>query len=277
MLRYLRRRYEASVTHRINVAIRQLEQKRAAEPRGWSGSDPLELHSEAVIEALAQGVCAVYGYDVAGDIAEFGTMSGRTAAGLARSIVCCDKHLGYASQIYGHAQRKLLLFDSFAGLPEVEKESVDGKSPHVIDGVWGVGSLKGLSPDELRIMINPHLADDRFEIHPGWFSNTVPLLDPARRFALIHVDCDLYSSTVDVLEGLFSRGMVSKGAYIYFDDWSCNRADPEIGERRAWRECIERYAIESSDMGVYGMFSRRFVVHSYAGSPDDVPGPNLRS
>jgi O-methyltransferase len=274
MLRYLKQRYIASITYRVNAAVQKLETRlEANQTRTLSANvDPFELHSRVAIEAFAQGLAAIYGYDVIGDIAEFGTMSGRTAAGLAQSIASCDKHLKYAGQMYGHAPRRLVLFDSFVGLPEVKKDSVDSDSPHVVDGVWSSGSLKGVSPEELSLMISPHLNSDRFEIHHGWFSDTVPALGADRRFALVHVDSDLYQSAIDVLRNLFSRGMVSRGGYIYFDDWNCNRADPQLGERRAWRECVEEFAIEYSDAGTYGIFAQRFVIHSYRGSPEDIPG-----
>ena len=102
-----------------------------------------------------------------------------------------------------------MLFDSFVGLPEVENDSVDGQSPHVVDGVWSPGTCRGLSAKELDTLISSHLAPDRFEIHSGWFSHTIPALDADRRFALIHVDSDLYQSAIDVLRNLFSRGMAA--------------------------------------------------------------------
>ena len=269
VLGYLRRRYAASITYYLGAAAQKLE----GYARSWSGDvDPMELHASAATEALAQGVAAIYGCDVIGDVGEFGTMSGRTAAALAQSIASCDKSLGFAVRIYKHPPKKLVLFDSFVGLPEVEKDSVDGQSPHVVDGVWSPGTCRGLSAKELDTLISSHLAPDRFEIHPGWFSDTVPALDADRRFALIHIDSDLYQSAIDVLRSLFSRGMVSRGAYIFFDDWNCNRADPQLGERRAWRECVEEYGIEYSDMGAYGIFGWRFVAHSYRGSPEDIAG-----
>src|SRR5271170_6180539 len=51
--------------------------------------DPLGAHQSASIRALANGVAALYGFDVEGDVAEFGTMSGATATGLARAIKIC--------------------------------------------------------------------------------------------------------------------------------------------------------------------------------------------
>lgn len=53
------------------------------------------------------------------------------------------------------------------------------------------------------------------------------------------MDCDLYLSTVPVLE--FVKDLLQKGTVIIFDDWNCFWADPDKGERRAWREFCERY------------------------------------
>lgn len=232
----------------------------------WDGlSEPFAYHRREAMLSLSLGVAAIYGYDVDGDVAEFGTETGGTARGLARAITACDVGLAYSVREHRQAPRHLHLFDSFVGLPAVDPSSIDGKSFHVIDQVWREGALKGLSAEELHEQISNYLPADRIEIYPGWFADTVPLLDPARRFALLHVDCDLYSSTMDCLDSLFSRGMVARGAYVFFDDWNCNRADPELGERRAWRELVEKYAIEASDEGSYGIFARRFVVHDYAG------------
>lgn len=274
MLSYIKKRYAASVNARSETVMAKLEARiRAGELGGggvgsWDGTgDPFLHHRQAVIAALSEGVAAVYGYDVQGDIAEFGTMSGHTATGLARAIATCDSYLGYASKVFENPARELLLFDSFTGLPSLPTESVDGQSPHVQRGVWSAGSLVGVGTGELSGMVRAHLPFERFHIYAGWFSETVPALDPSRRFALLHIDSDLYQSAIDVLDSLLSRGMVSRGAYIYFDDWNCNGADPEVGERRAWSECVEKYQIKFSEMGTYGIYALRLVIHDYAGSP----------
>jgi O-methyltransferase len=281
MLRYFKSRYAASVAARARAEIAQFLQRDRQEGLGgvggWDGNgDPFVHHAAAAIAALSEGVAAVYGYGVPGDIAEFGTMSGRTSEGIARAMASCDQYLRYASEIFNVGSRKLFLFDSFVGFPNVASSSVDGRSPHVREGVWSAGSQVGISAGALSDRIRVHLPFERFSIIPGWFSDTIPALPSSRRFALLHLDCDLHKSTMDVLESLLSRGMISAGAYLYFDDWNCNAADPEFGERRAWRECVEKYHIIFSDLGSYGIFSWRLVVHSYDGSPaprrDEVSG-----
>lgn len=282
MLRWMKRRLRDAVDKRVRyllplqppspseaalkeevAALRAALVTLQATGLGWSGEGhPFTFHTAGAISALSEGVAALYGFDVEGHIAEFGTMTGATACGLARAMASCDHHLDYAVQVYGQAQRELHLFDSFVGLPQTDNP-VDANSPHVLDGVWAAGTCHGLSPEELRAEVTAHLPDDRVQIFPGWFADTIPALPAETRYALIHIDGDLYVSAMDVLVGLFSRGLVARGAYVFFDDWSCNRADPEMGERRAWRECVERFCIQATDQGPYGIFARRFTVHDY--------------
>ena len=110
-----------------------------------------------------------------------------------------------------------------------------------------------------------HVPASEFAVVKGWFKDTLPQIDPAARFAMVHIDGDLYESAIDVLFNLLQRKLISPGAAIYFDDWDCNAADPELGERRAWREAVDKFAIRYSDLGTYGMSCRRFIVHSYGG------------
>lgn len=59
---------------------------------------------------------------------------------------------------------------------------------------------------------------------------------------------------------------------IYFDDWGPNRSSPKHGERRAWNELVERFDIEFSDDGSYGLLCHRFIIHSYQnGSGQRIP------
>jgi hypothetical protein len=59
-----------------------------------------------------------------------------------------------------------------------------------------------------------------------------------RRAAVIHVDCDLYLSTKEVLR--FVEDIIGPGTILIFDDWYSFRKEAEdienLGERRAFRE-----------------------------------------
>jgi len=65
---------------------------------------------------------------VDGDIAEFGTQTGATSTILAKAIAESDSLFPAQNALYKSQSRQLMLFDSFAGLPEIEDE-VDSLSP----------------------------------------------------------------------------------------------------------------------------------------------------
>lgn len=219
--------------------------------------------AEAVRQKLAFGVEYVHVADVRGDVAEFGTGWGVTATALAEALAGVDADIRFDVR----RPKVLHLFDSFRGLPRAESE-VDRAAPHVASGLWGEGTCHGIAEEELLRMCGEFLPRDRLHTHAGWFRDTLSQLPRDTRLALLHIDCDLYESAHEVLEHCFSRGLVSEGAAVFFDDWSCNRSSPELGERRAWAEVVERYGIRASDCGEYGGWGWKFIVHSYEGMPD---------
>src|SRR6516165_2959779 len=85
---------------------------------------------------LVMSVEYICGAGVEGDVAEFGTNTGTTAAVLARSLRF------FAPPQNGRTnckiRKRLHLFDSFKGLPPSTNET-DQQSPHVQAGVWREG------------------------------------------------------------------------------------------------------------------------------------------
>jgi len=222
----------------------------------WLGA-PLEKNRESRREGLRKlsfGVEYVCESGVEGDIAEFGTMSGASASEMARALMMFGNE--------ANGPKRLHLFDSFEGLPEAQAEA-DRQAPAVRSGLWAKGACHGLGQDELVGLCLKFLPRERVIAHKGWFSQTLPRVAEGTKFAMIHVDCDLYQSTADVLGPCFSRGLLSEGAAVFFDDWNCNRASPLFGERKAWAEATEKFGVVYSDCGEYGRDGRKFIVHSY--------------
>ncbi|MEM1445078.1 MAG: TylF/MycF/NovP-related O-methyltransferase [Planctomycetota bacterium] len=222
----------------------------------------LGMHEQTkvVTQQLHIGVWSVTGGGVPGDIVEFGTMSGMTAQVLA---------MGMAQMtVPNQPVRQLHLFDSFEGLPQAT-QAPDTESPHVQKGDWKPGGCTGISAEQLGQAVGRFLPAERVAIHAGWYSDTVTQLPGDTRFALLHVDCDMYSSTMDAIVPCFENGWVSAGAHLFFDDWNCNRADPRFGQRKAWAELTERFDITFSSGGDYGAFAHKMIVHGYTGCPED--------
>jgi O-methyltransferase len=223
------------------------------------------LRGKELVRTLILSVQYLNIAHIDGDVAEFGTMGGLSARHLAAGMVFDPMRQPLSPGASGdNPFRKLRLFDSFVGLPEITSP-VDLESPHVVSGSWSKGGCKVLSAAQLREVVGRVLPHDRFEIIEGWFADTVAALADDTKFAMIHFDGDLYQSTMDALVPCFERGFLSEGGVICFDDWNVNRSIPTFGERRAWSELVERFQIAATYSGEYAAIGAKFIIHSYRG------------
>jgi hypothetical protein len=129
--------------------------------------------------------------------------------------------------------RKVWVADSFEGLPE----------PH-LDTDEGLDMTKEALPDVAvgldLVKANFErfgLLDERVEFLRGWFKDTLPTA-PVERLALLRLDGDLYSSTMDILQNLYDK--VSPGGFVIVDDYGalaqCARA---VNDFRAERSIVD--------------------------------------
>jgi len=90
-------------------------------------------------------------------------------------------------------------FDSFEGLPEDWIENIAYKGKFAVD------------PATLKF-------EDNITIHKGMFQDTLPvfLKDSPYPMALVHIDCDIYSSTYYVLNTLNEQ--IVPGTVLVFDE-----------------------------------------------------------
>jgi predicted O-methyltransferase YrrM len=132
---------------------------------------------------------------------EFGVFAGRSLRVIAE--------VRKGQDVYG--------FDSFEGLPEDYR-------PHVREGAFAVGALPEVDGAELVV---------------GWFQDTLPgfLETHPGPVDFLHVDGDLYSSAVTVLEHVGPR--LQPGSIVVFDEFF-NFPDWPQHEFRAWQEWLER-------------------------------------
>jgi hypothetical protein len=222
-----------------------------------------ELNDIAAV--LARSMDYIFGARLPGDIAEFGTYWGDTSSVIAYVLVSHHKIQSAKKHIRAPLFKKFHMFDSFQGMPDATA-APDLIHPAVRVGAWAPGTCTGLSAEKLRTQINGFgLGPGDYAIHDGWFTDTVGALAAETKFAMLHVDCDLYQSTMDALEPLFARGMVSQGAVILFDDWNSGGANDALGERAAWRELVDRYDISFEPIGFYAAMGYRLFVKSYRG------------
>jgi len=126
-----------------------------------------------------------------GDMAEVGVYQGGSA-----KIICETK-----------GDRKLHLFDTFQGLPDVtEKDTCFGKK------LW----KKNLCNDTSVEMVKNYLSAYRnVYFYQGEFPNTsMPVIDS--KFSFVHLDVDLYKSTKDCLVFFYPR-LIQGGIILTHD------------------------------------------------------------
>ncbi len=200
----------------------------------------------------------VYG-GVDGDIYEFGVLGGWTARQFATKL----RDMHYLGDLH--------LYDSFEGLPRAKNE-VDAASYDVTRGVWQEEmQLPQSWTQEFGCSIEEHIrqrltliiSDARLHIHKGYFSETLKAPIKSRKAALVHFDCDLYQSTNEVLDALVRDEIIQDGTVFMFDDWNCNKANPAFGQRRSFREFLEKHAdrYTASHYFNYGFNCAAFIVH----------------
>lgn len=149
-------------------------------------------------------------------------------------------------------------FDSFEGLPEVE--GID-RTAH---GEFRPGQY-ACSLSKVRENLDTAGVDwDRTHLIKGFFEDALTE-DMARkhrieRVGVAMIDCDLYSSTVEVLE--FLRDRLHHNSILIMDDWNCFNRDENRGQRRALREFLETEPGLSVEPFVgYGANSQAFIVN----------------
>jgi hypothetical protein len=143
---------------------------------------------------------------------EFGVATGRTINHIARV------HSG--DYIHG--------FDSFEGLPED----------------WTSRMPKGFFKRERLPKVRENV-----KLYVGWFNMTLP--DWKAKYGdtplqLLHIDSDLYSSAVTILETL--KDNIVPGTVIAFDEY-INYPGWELDEFKAWQEFVAKHKIKYEYIG----------------------------
>lgn len=112
------------------------------------------------------------------------------------------------------SDKKVFVADSFEGLPKpnVEKYPKDfGDCHHTFE------ALK-ISLEEVKNNFKKYNSlDENVIFLKGWFKNTLPSLDKNQKFSIIRLDGDMYESTMDSFENLYSKLM--PGGYVIIDDF----------------------------------------------------------
>ncbi|HEX2616357.1 MAG TPA: TylF/MycF/NovP-related O-methyltransferase [Flavobacteriales bacterium] len=158
---------------------------------------------------LHKVVESIYGSGQHGYALEFGVGDGQSTRVIAKRL-------------------PVLGFDSFHGLPENWRPGYER----------GHFSRGGLAPQI-----------DNAGLVTGLFEDTLPKTPwtALYRVVLVHIDCDLYSSTKTVFDNIEPIILKDK-PYIVFDEW-WGYEGCEHYEQRAWREFVARTGVKWSVVG----------------------------
>ena len=175
---------------------------------------------------------------VDGDYLEFGVFRGGSFAEAYRAINMERQYvfqqIGSTTdpEFFSHKPR-FFAFDSFRGIPGGEAE----RHADYDEGAYSCSESEFLE----NIQRNGVDLDHVITV-PGFYDDSLtPEIKEKlglERAALIMIDCDLYESTVPVLD--FVTDLVTQGTIIIFDDWYRFKGSPDSGEQRACSEWLAR-------------------------------------
>jgi len=123
-------------------------------------------------------------------------------------------------------KRKVYVYDSFEGLPKPngEKYPIDLGDIH-----W---TLKELAVSLEDVKDNFKLFSDIDEsvvFVKGWFKDTMPV-NNIEKISILRLDCDMYESTIDVLDYLYPK--LSIGGFCIIDDFAHKGAHTAVMDYR---------------------------------------------
>ena len=194
---------------------------------------------------------------IEGDICEFGVYTGRSLALLSYfNVEYYRKENTFNSK--NEIKRRILGFDSFEGLPDTEGHSR-----------WETGLFKKNHSQHPTIpqneIVTPESILNFFKVMDlttptiikGYYDAVSP--DFGDSVALVHIDCDLYTSTLQALNLVKSK--LKTGTLILFDDWFNYKGGLNCGEQKAFKQFLnENPEITATEFLRYATFCNAFVL-----------------
>lgn len=192
---------------------------------------PMTMISPARLDNVEFAVRTVIGERIPGDFLEAGVWRGGVGI-LMRALL----------EALREPDRRVWLADSYEGLPKPSHEEDRGLS---LDLNW----MLPASLEEVKANFEGFgLLDHRVRFLPGYFAESMPSA-PLDRLAVLRLDGDYYSSTIEVLDPMYD--LVSDGGFVIVDDYGyhkgCRNAVHDFLESRRLNPEI----VTIDDHGVY--------------------------
>jgi O-methyltransferase len=193
----------------------------------WEAVRPRTMTSIQRLDALRQGIEYIHSNSIPGDIVECGVWRGGSMLAAALTLQRLDD------------ERRLWLFDTFAGMPPPSSEDKDyqgrsaaelmaAQSPET-SWIWAKSSLEDVKAGFEEI----DYPRDLINYIVGNVEATIPIEAP-ENIALLRLDTDWYTSTYHELLHLWPR--ISKNGLLIIDDY---------GDWRGARKAVDQYFNEN--------------------------------
>ena len=214
---------------RLLLPVRRLAGRFVLDENNYTGGHGC-IHTAASFIAWNQ---------VDGDYLEFGVFRGESFSDAFRAIERNRRVVAGAvsrTEAFDHwlsRKPRFFAFDSFAGLPggEAARQADYEPGAYACSEPQFRANVAADGVDLARVITVPGMYDE----------SLVPELKARlglTQAAMVFIDCDLYESTVPVLD--FVTDLVGQGTIIVFHDWFRFKGSPLHGEQRACNEWLSR-------------------------------------
>lgn len=232
--------------------IRALSAPRIRFSNAFSALSTLAKYSPTE-EVLRDAMKFVSSSRIQGDYLEFGVEKGASFS----AAYYLARRTGIENPSYGLPTMHFYAFDSFKGLPEITETDEDE------DHTFRREDFACSKHEFVERMRTDRVDLAKVTIVPGWYKDV--LNDVTREelsltlAAVIFIDCDLYTSTVCVLD--FIAAYVQDGTVLIFDDWYSFRGNPNRGQQRAYREFLTNHPeYHSTPFSRFGFHGHSFIL-----------------
>lgn len=204
---------------------RRVSSPERAEGKDWP-SDAETMVGLARLANLQACVTDVLHAMVPGDLIETGVWRGGACIFM-RAIL----------KAYGDRDRTVWVADSFQGLPKPDgRFGQDNADSH-----WQYSDVLAVPLEQVKRNFERYgLLDEQVRFLPGWFRDTLHSA-PIRQIAVLRLDGDMYSSTIDALTALYPK--LSSGGYVIVDDYgavpACRQAVDDYRKANAIEDPLQ--------------------------------------
>ena len=141
--------------------------------------------------------------------------------------------------------------DTFEGMPENNESFFQFQKGNFL------GNLELVKKNINKA--NKHKLDIKY--YKGLFSDTASQLNinlKGKRIAIVNIDCDLESSTIDALEAI--KDYIYIGTVLMFDDYNCFNADMKKGQRKAFEDFKKNSSYIFEKLFSYHYLGQTFLI-----------------